>query len=108
MSAKLPFHASSNTVAVAASTSGSTSYAIDVDGSAPQVMATNTSTVTAFLTFGTSTVTASLPTTAADAAGYAIQPSGSVVITPGKATYAAGIYGTGTGTIYLTPGTGGS
>jgi hypothetical protein len=108
MSAKLPFHASGNTVAVVASTSGSTNYAIGVDGSSPQVMVTNSSTVPGFLSFGSSTVAASLPTTAADAAGYAIPPSGSVVITPGKATYAAGVYASGSATMFLTPGTGGS
>lgn len=108
MSAKLPFHASGDTVLVAATTAGATAYAITVTGSNPQVMLTNTSTIATLVNFGDSTVTATIPTTVADSAGYVVPPSGTIIVTPGAATYAAGVVAAGTNSVYATPGSGGS
>jgi len=103
------FHASGNTIALTASTASSASSrtAISVDGSSPQVMIANDSTSWAAVSFGSSTVEASLPTTTTPYAGYMAAPGINTFAHPGKATYVAAVVGAGaTGTVYVTPGAG--
>jgi hypothetical protein len=68
----------------------------------------NQSAAWAYVVFGTSTVTAVLPTAGNPQPGVAVPPN-SVVITqlPYKDTYAAAILTTGTGNIIFTPCLGG-
>jgi hypothetical protein len=66
----------------------------------PQVRVYNGGTTPAFIAFGDSTVTATVN-------HIPVAPSGPEVFTvPFGATHVAAIYGTGTGTIYLTSGFG--
>jgi hypothetical protein len=110
MSAKLPFHASGNTGAVPATTSGSTPYELtqELNGTNPQVRVTNCSTHCGFISFGTTTVTAAWPTTAASADGYMIGPNSCCVLTPGYATHVASVSDTTGAVMYVAPGSGGS
>lgn len=66
----------------------------------PQVRVYNGGTTPSFIAFGDSTVTATVNS-------IPIAPGGPEVFTvPFNATHVAAIYGTGTGTIYLTSGFG--
>jgi hypothetical protein len=103
------FHASGNTVVIGASTaSTNVALSVAITGSAPQVMVGNLSTSWANVAFGSSTVTATVPTTAAAAAGYMIPPDGSAVLHPGSGTYVAGALQSAgaSGQLYFTPGSG--
>lgn len=101
-----PFHASGNTIKMAASTA-STNMAITSNGAAPQVMVSNTSTAWANVVFGSSTVTSTMATTAASGPGYMVGPGVTDILTPGTAaTYMAAELVSGTGSIFATPGEG--
>lgn len=102
------FHASAETIALTVSTASSASSrtAITVNGSAPQVMAGNNSTDWAAVSFGSSTVEASAPTTTTSQSVYMLAPGETTIIHPGAATYAAAVTVSGTGSVYLAPGAG--
>jgi hypothetical protein len=100
------FHANNTCFAVAASTTASARAANTSTGfGTPEFRVTNSSSQLAFVTFGTSTVTATFPTTATPSSGYVIGGNETQLVRPGKtATYAAAIMQTSSGTIYFEPG----
>ncbi len=98
------FHANANTVKIAVST-GSTNKAMALDGASPHAMVSNFSSGWAAVAFGSSTITATVPTTGASAASYMVPPGVSVFLRPGKAsTYIAAALSSGTGVVFATPG----
>lgn len=100
---EIAFHASGNCIKIAASTA-STNMALAVTGATPQVQITNTSTSVACVTFGTATVTSSMPTTDIPAPGFMV-PAGTIaVVTPGLASYMAVALLSGTGAVFATAG----
>lgn len=90
------------TVNIAATTSSAHVQIASAFGGKQRVRVTNSGTTTAFVEFGsTSSVTASTT------ASMPVLGGTSVLVNTGE-EYAAAIMGTGTGTIYFTPGTGGA
>lgn len=101
-----PFHANAATIKIAASTA-STNQAISSNGAAPQALVSNLSTAWAFVTFGSSTVTATFPTTDTAQLGYMIPPNTALAVTPAtNSTYMAASLSSGTGNVFSTPGEG--
>lgn len=88
------------TVSIAATTSTS-SAALSLPGSSAQVLVSNAGSVTAFIAFGDSTIVAVATTSTPVLAG-----TQQVFTRPYSSTHVATITGTGTATVYFTPGVG--
>lgn len=101
-----PFHANAATIKIAASTA-STNMAINNNGAAPQALVSNLAAAWAFVTFGSSTVQATFPTTDTAQAGYLVPPNTALAVTPAtNSTYMAAALSSGTGSVFATPGEG--
>lgn len=73
----------------------------------PQIQVFNSGTTLAFVECGPSTVVATVGTAGASGTSYPVAPGSVIVMTPSFGTSTcAGIYGTGSGAIYFTPGAG--
>ena len=97
-----------NTVVFDASeTSGAKEIALPTNATASDVLVTNSGTKTAFIAFGTATLTATVPTSGAAANGTPVLPGAIMVFDRVVNTWAAVVCAAGeTTTLYVTPGVG--
>lgn len=99
------FHANAACVAIAATTASTNKANSYTGGSTPQFRVTNSSTAIAFVAFGSSTVTATVPVSTANQSGYILEGNRSEIFSPGtSATYVAAVTPTTAATIYFEPG----
>ena len=97
----MPF-APAGTATIAAST---TSANVALAGGETAIVY-NASAMPAFLAFGMACVTAAVPTGAAITNGLVVPPGQQMQFKVGAATWAAAILASGTGSVYITTGTG--
>lgn len=89
------------------STSGAKEIALPTNATATDVLITNGGAKTAFIAFGTATLTAVVPTSGAAANGWPILPGAIMVLDRVVNTWVAVVCAAGeTTTIYVTPGVG--
>lgn len=88
-------------------TSGTVLLSFSTNAAYGQIQVYNAGTTVAFVACGTLTITASAGTAGSATSDYPVAPGAVIVITPqAGANYCAGVYGTGSGAIYFTPGVG--
>lgn len=87
--------------------SGVVPLSISTSTTAPQVQVFNTGTTVVFVACGLSSIAVSAGSAGTATSDYPVAAGSVIVITPQKGSgYCAAIYGTGSGTVYFTPGAG--
>lgn len=88
-------------------TSAAVGLSTTANAAASQVQVYNAGTTLAYIACATSTIVAAVGAAGTFTSDYPVGPGAIVVITVSAGTnYCAGIYGTGSGAIYFTPGSG--
>lgn len=98
------FHSNGNTIAISGSTDSSRT-ALSLSGVSPHVQISNATDSWAAVAWGSSTITATIPTTAQASAVDMVPPQQTIYATAGGGnTFVAAVLSSGTGMIYATPG----
>jgi hypothetical protein len=102
------FFATGKTSQLAATTtSSSVALSLPVSSISPQIQVYNTGTTTAYVACDGPAITVSAGSAGTATSDYPVGAGAIVVFSAANgASYCAGIYGTGSGTIYFTPGSG--
>jgi hypothetical protein len=94
-----------NTTVIAVTTTASTGQQPS-DGNIQGVLITNIGTVTAFVAFGGSDVSAAIPTTSTPGSGFPILPNTAQTFSVRPDFYVSAVTSAGTCSLYATPGAG--